>query len=123
MKKLFLFIAIIFTVQLNAQNFTINDLLGTWKADNGAGLELADSTTAYLLFNEEKKKVYDIRVNFNSVPGTLDFTVRDSAGAIQLQSLFQFINRDLVQWQVFEGNRPLNFTAAGGELVYLRRKP
>jgi hypothetical protein len=123
MKKLLLFIAIIFTVQLHAQNFTINDLLGTWKADNGAGLELADSTTAYILYNEEKKKVYDIRMNFDNIPGTLDFTVRDSAGAIQLQSLFQFINRDLVQWQVFEGKRPLNFTAAGGELVYLRRKP
>jgi hypothetical protein len=122
MKTFFLFIAIALTVQLNAQEWSMKDLFGTWKADNGAGLEVADSTRLYLLFNEQKKEILDLKVNFNTIPGTMDFKVRDSAGLISLQSLFQFVNRDLVQWQVFEGKRPLNFTASEGELVYLRRK-
>ena len=105
-----------------AQKWTFTDLVGNWRAANGAGLQVIDSNNIFVVYENEKKKAERAFIDFKSNPSSLDFEIKDSNSTYVLKSLFQFVSKDLLQWQVFEGERPANFTASEGELVYLRRK-
>ena len=105
-----------------AQRWSFQDLVGNWKATNGAGLQVIDSNNIFILYENEKKKAERAFLNFKSNPPSLDFEIKDSGSTHIIKSIFQFVTKDLIQWQVFEGERPANFTASNGELVYLRRK-
>jgi hypothetical protein len=109
-------------LQTVAQKWSFTDLVGNWRAENGAGLQVIDSNNIYVVYNQEKKKVAHFLINLKSNPSTLDFEVQDSLAQMTLKTLFQFVTKDLIQWQVFEGERPANFTASDGELLYLRRR-
>jgi hypothetical protein len=105
-----------------SQGWSLRDFIGTWRAANGAGLEIKDSSQIFILFNEDRKRVEKVNFDFSKNPGRLNFEVKDSGAVIHLNTLFQFVTKDLIQWQIFEGESPANFTASHGELVYLRRK-
>jgi membrane protease subunit (stomatin/prohibitin family) len=104
-----------------AQSFGLNDLKGKWTTTNGAGIHVVDSNQVFLLYQGERKETSSVSLNMQSKPAYLDFHVVDSTGNTKIQSIFQFVNSNLIQWQVFEGERPLNFTASRGELLFLRR--
>jgi hypothetical protein len=104
------------------QKWGFHTLVGNWRAANGAGLEVIDSNNIYVVYENEKKKVERAVVDFKSNPAFLDFEIKDSNSTYVLKTIFQFVTRDLIQWQVFEGERPANFSANNGELLYLRRK-
>lgn len=105
-----------------AQKWSFQDLVGNWRATNGVGLQVIDSNNVFILYENEKKKADRLFIDFKSNPPYLDFEVKDSSSNHIIKSIFQFVTKDLIQWQVFEGERPANFTASNGELVYLRRK-
>jgi hypothetical protein len=106
-----------------AQGLSFKNLVGRWESSDGAGIEVVDSARIFLLYNGDKKQVLSYETNFSKTPCWFDFTVgSDSSNNISMKSLLLFVNDDLLQWQIFEDDRPANFSADKGTMVYLRRK-
>lgn len=129
MKKVMLmFIGMCLYMATMAQERSIQALVGMWEAvssvNEGGGLEVKDSVQLYLVFGDQKKKILNYKADFSQTPARFDFTVQqDSTSQLSLKSLLQFVNNDLIKWQVFEDdNVPMHFASSGGEIVYLRRK-
>jgi hypothetical protein len=129
MKKVMLMLAgLFFYLGTIAQARNMQAFTGLWEAvssaNAGGGLEIKDSTQLYLVFGDQKKKILQYKIDFTQSPGRFDFTVQqDSTTTLSLKSLLQFVNHDLIKWQVFEDdNVPMYFASSGGEIVYLRRK-
>jgi len=106
-----------------AQSVSWTELRGKWVSDDGEGLEIADSSTVYLLYKGEKKSVSGCTANLGNSPCWFDFSVKDSAEQIQVKSILQRVNTDTIRWQVFEGDRPSGFDPSRGDIIVLRRKP
>ena len=113
--------ALMLTLSSTAQKYSIKNLQGRWESADGAGIEVIDSSRIFLLYNGDKKQIVSFESNFSKSPCWFDFTVSDSAGNMSMKSLLLFVNEDLVQWQIFEEDRPANFSADKGTMVYLRR--
>jgi hypothetical protein len=112
---------------LSAQSRDIKQLIGKWEAvdseNQKGGLEVVDSSTIYLVFGTEKKRIASYKADFTKSPVWFDFVIKDESNTLQLKSLILFVNDDLIQWQVSEGDvRPANFSQTNGEMMYLRRK-
>lgn len=129
MKKFFcvLMFYTFISIAAEAQLRSIQHLMGKWEAvdaENSSGaLEVIDSNKIYLVYGQEKKAISSFKIDFSKSPAPFDFTIKDSSETRDLKSLLQFINDDLIQWQVFESEvRPAHFTQSGGQIVYLRRK-
>ncbi|HEY1112033.1 MAG TPA: hypothetical protein VGE66_00670 [Chitinophagaceae bacterium] len=128
MKVIFtLLLAVVYSTALWSQDRTFKNLVGVWEAvdseNQSGGLEFIDSQKIYLVYGKEKKPITSCKFDFDKSPGWFDFVVVDSAGMMTLKSLLLFVNDDLIQWQVFDGEaRPAHFTEAQGQMVYLRRK-
>jgi hypothetical protein len=111
-----------------AQSAGFQKLIGKWEAVNSenqnGGLEVIDSSKVFLVYGTEKKSLSAFKADFQKSPIWFDFTIDDGTGAITIKSLIHFINDNLVQWQVFQGDavRPAHFTEDKGEIIYLRRK-
>ena len=128
MKEIFtLLVALACTTTLWAQGRTFKNLVGVWEAvdseNQSGGLEFVDTQKIYLVYGKERKPITSCQFDFDKSPGWFDFAVVDSSGIIKLKSLLLFVNDDLIQWQVFDGEaRPAHFSEEGGQMVYLRRK-
>jgi hypothetical protein len=123
MKKIFSFLTFCcFCLCAGAQKHSLKNLFGRWESNNGAGIEVIDSSRVFLLYNGEKKQLISYEVDFEKTPCWFDFTIKDSSENIIMKSLLLFVNEDLLQWQIFEDARPANFSAEKGNMVYLRRK-
>lgn len=110
-----------------AQTRDITSLVGKWEAvdvdDKNGGLEVIDSTTIFLVYGNNKLPVISYKADFTKSPAWFDFTIKDSARQISLKSLLQFVNDDMIRWQVFDGEtRPVLFAADRGDMVVLKRK-
>ncbi|MBA2330149.1 MAG: hypothetical protein H0V91_11080 [Flavisolibacter sp.] len=111
-----------------AQSASFQKLIGKWEvvdADNKTGrLEVLDSSKIFLAYGQEKKPITSFNADFSKSPVWFDFTVDDGSDNITIKSILLFINDNLVQWQVFQGDavRPAHFTEDKGEIIYLRRK-
>lgn len=108
-----------------AQSRDLSFLVGRWEAvqsrNAGGGIEVVDTSKIYLFFGEERKPLLSFEADFSKSPAWFDFTVKDTAGNIRLQSLLQFINDDLIKWQLFDDARAERFTTTRGEILFLRR--
>ena len=128
MKKILFVLLVLFAYTTGtAQQRSISSLTGTWVAADSenanGGIQVIDSTRMFLIYGDQKKPITSYKLDFSQSPAWFDFTVRDGAKSIQLKSLIQFINEDLVQWQIFEGTtRPVHFANEAGDVLYLRRK-
>jgi hypothetical protein len=128
MKKIaWVLLALFLYTTAAAQPRTISSLTGTWlavDADNASGgIQVIDSAKMFLIYGDQKKPITSYKLDFSKSPAWFDFTVQDGQQNIQLKSLIQFINDDLLQWQVFEGTtRPVHFANEAGDVLYLRRK-
>ena len=128
MKQVLLFlIGVICYGNSIAQDKSIQSLVGIWETitsgAEGGGLEVKDSTELFLVYGGQKKKIVHYKADFNKTPARFDFTVQDSTQNLSLKSLLQFVNNDLIKWQVFEGDvPPMHFASNDGEILYLRRK-
>jgi hypothetical protein len=111
--------------EIAAQKRTTQDLQGVWEAmgkNKSGGLQFVDSTKIYLVYGTHKMQVIQWHADFSKTPAWIDFTVEDSTREIRLKSLLQFIDDDLIQWQIFyEGARPVIFASGRGDMVYLRK--
>ena len=121
------FVLLITTLTAVAQNRNFKDLVGKWEAvdsdNNSGGLEIEDSIKIYLVYGDERKQIVSFKTDFQKSPARFDFTIKNGTESFELRSLIQFINDDLLQWQVFEDDvQPAHFKENEGTLVYLRRK-
>lgn len=123
MKKIISSLILFFflTATTDAQ-VSFKDLVGRWENADGTGLEITDSSNIFLFQGSQKKKLTEFSFNFATSPCSFDFYLKDSAGTLGLKSLFLMVNKNLIQWQLFEESRPENFSSGRGEMVYLRRK-
>ena len=116
-----LVLTVMISMSVGAQKYSLKNLVGRWEAADGAGIEVIDSSKIFLLYNGDKRQVISFETNFSKSPCWFDFTVSDSAENMSMKSLLLFVNDDLLQWQIFEEDRPANFSVDKGTMVYLRR--
>lgn len=128
MKTFFtLLVALLCASPLWAQNKSFKQLVGKWEAvdseNQSGGLEIIDSVQIFLVYGTERKVVDSCKFDFAKSPCWFDFSIKDSTGTMNLKSILFFVSDDLIQWQVFDGEkRPTQFSSDAGEMVYLRRK-
>jgi hypothetical protein len=115
-------ILFIFLTTTSVGQVSFKDLVGRWENTDGVGLEITDSSTIFLFQGSQKKKLTEFSFNFSTSPCWFDFYLKDSSVSMGLKSLFLMVNKNLIQWQLFEESRPENFSSGRGEMVYLRRK-
>src|SRR5688572_28920966 len=99
-------IILVFAMNTGAQQHNLKHLVGRWESADGAGIEVVDSSKIFLLYNGDKKQIYSYEANFSKSPCWFDFIIRDSAENHAMKSLLLFVNDDLLQWQIFEDERP-----------------
>lgn len=109
-----------------SQQKKLKDLVGRWEIvgeqNAGAALEIIDSSTIVLIYNGEERKIMDYKINFSKSPIWFDFSTEDTASTVSVKSLLQVINENMIKWQLFtEEDRPEYFSAARGDLFYLRK--
>jgi hypothetical protein len=129
MKKMVCVLGVLlfFSTLADAQMRNLKSLIGEWEAVDGAnqsgGLIVRDSSKLYLVYGTDKREIVNFKADFSKSPCWFDFTIKDSTSSIQLKSLLLFINDNLVQWQVFDGDtRPDHFSSDNGEVIFLKRK-
>ena len=104
------------------KKYSFENLKGSWRNRNGAGLDIVDSNTIYIVYGTQKKLVTQSRADFSKTPVWLDLAVKDSGKLTTLKSLLLFVNDDLLQWQVFDSEtRPAYFNADRGDMLFLKR--
>jgi hypothetical protein len=112
--------------QMMAQPKKFQNMIGSWEIvgeqDSGGGLEIIDSTTILIRFMGEEKKLLGYKIDFSKSPYWFDFTTKDSASVNNFKSLLEFVNDDMLKWQVFvDEDRANHFTSTTGESFYLKR--
>jgi hypothetical protein len=125
MKKVIVALVLFLTtgVITNAQSkYNFDNLKGSWRNSQGAGLDIVDSNTIYIVYGANKKQVSNSRVDFTKSPAWFDIAVKDSTNITKLKSLLLFVNEDLLQWQVFDSEtRPAYFSTSKGDMLFLKR--
>lgn len=102
--------------------YSFENLKGSWRNRNGAGLDIVDSSTIYIVYGTQRKLVTGSRADFSKSPVWLDLAVKDSMHVTTLKSLLLFVNEDLIQWQVFDSEtRPAYFSTSKGDMLFLKR--
>jgi hypothetical protein len=102
------------------------NMIGSWEIideqDSGAGLEIIDSATILIRFMGEEKRLLEYKIDFSKSPFWFDFSAKDSTSVSNFKSLLEFVNDDMLKWQVFvDEERQDHFSSSKGELFYLKR--
>jgi hypothetical protein len=102
------------------------NMVGSWEIigeqDFGGGLEIIDSATILIRFMGEEKRLLEYKIDFSKSPYWFDFSTRDSTSISSFKSLLEFVNDDMLKWQIFvDEERANHFTSATGESFYLKR--
>lgn len=125
MKKM-LFVLMLFvslSITADAQKkYSFDNLKGSWRNSEGAGLDVVDSNTIYIVHGEQRRLITHSRADFSKSPVWFDIAVKDSSNTVTLKSLLYFVNDDLIQWQVFDKDtRPAYFSTDRGDMLFLRK--
>lgn len=125
MKKMMVMLVLFLTIGLIAEaqkKYSFENLKGSWRNSNGAGLDIVDSGTIYIVYGAQKRQVTRSRTDFSKSPVWFDLAVKDSSHVTTLKSLLLFVNEDLIQWQVFDSDtRPAYFSTTRGDMLFLKR--
>lgn len=128
MKKFRIILAAFIFLQCdaNAQVKKFSDLVGRWEITGeelpGASLEIIDSSSMYLTYMGEKKKITGYSLDLTKSPAWFDFTLPDSSGILHVKSIVQVYGDNVMKWQLFlEEERSAYFTASRGEMMYLKK--
>ncbi len=128
MKKFFLIalVSILFSMTGTSQTKQLKDMMGRWdisgEENMGAYLDIIDSTTIILNYMGEKRKITDYTIDFTKSPAWFDFSTKDNASILRIQSLLEMTGNDTIKWQLFvDEERPDHFSATKGELFQLRK--
>ena len=108
------------------QSKVFQNMIGSWEIvgeqEAGGGLEIIDSTTILIRFMGEEKRLIEYKIDFSKSPYWFDFSAKDTDAVINFKSIIEFVNDDMLKWQVFvDEERTNHFTSTRGELFYLRR--
>jgi hypothetical protein len=108
-----------------SQQKKLQDLVGRWEIlgeNTGACLEVIDSSTVVLIYNGEKRKIIDYKIDFSKAPIWFDFSTGDSSSIVAVKSLLEIVNDNMIKWQLFmDEDRTTHFSSSRGELFYLRK--
>ena len=109
-----------------SQQKKLKDLVGRWEIvgekEDGASLEIIDSSTIILSFMGETKKIIDYKIDFQKSPIWFDFSTGDSSSNVVVKSLLEVMNDSIIKWQLFvDEDRTAHFSSTKGELYYLRK--
>jgi len=100
-------------------------MIGLWEIvgeqDSKGALEIIDSATILIRFMGEEKKLLNYKIDFSKSPFWFDFSTRDTVSTQSFKCLIDFVNEDMLKWEVFDGERSEHFTASTGDLFYLKR--
>ena len=128
MKKILVAAVVMVLVNFNGfgQAKKFQKMVGSWEIVGGqdvnGGLEVIDSTTILIRFMGEEKKLIEYKIDFSKSPYWFDFTAIDTTAVSNFKSLLEFVNDDMLKWQVFvDEERADHFTSSRGELFYLKR--
>lgn len=129
MKKIVVAISacLLIAISGNSQVKKIQDIIGRWdiagEQNNGASLEIIDSTTIVLTYMGETRKITNIKADFSKSPSWFDFSTQDTTSSVvQVKSLMEVVGGDVMKWQLFiDEERSSYFTTKKGELLYLKR--
>jgi len=102
------------------------NMVGTWEIageqNSGGTLEIVDSSTIILRYQGEEKKLTGCKMDFSKTPFWFDFSAQDTASVMNVKSIVEFVNDDMLKWQLFvDEDRADHFSSTKGELLYLRR--
>lgn len=126
MKKMMMALSLLAAVAAGAQSKeerTMQDLVGSWRNSRGAGLDIEDSNTVYIVRGNQRKRaaasVSDLRKN----PVSFNLTVKDSARLVTLKGVLMIVGHNTLQWQVYESEtKPVSYTAGNrGDMLFLKR--
>ena len=126
-KMLFVFAAVvIFSSKGLSQGKQFQTMVGNWEMvgeqEAGGSLQIIDSATIFIRFMGQEKKLIGYKIDFSKSPYWFDFSAKDTASVSNFKSLIEFVNDDMLKWQVFvDEDRTDHFTSGSGELFYLRR--
>lgn len=100
----------------------IQDLVGTWRNSSGAGLDIEDSNTVYIVRGDQRKRAFATVSDIQKNPVSFNLTVKDSSKVITLKGLLLIVNDDMLQWQVFDSEtKPASFSYSKGDMIFLKR--
>ncbi len=104
------------------QTYSFENLKGNWRNKQGAGLEIVDSSKLYVVYKDHKKQLVNYAVDFSSNPAVFNFVLKEQSGTVNVKSMLLFINDDLIQWQVMDGDsKPVNYNTSKKDIVVLRK--
>ena len=116
-------IALLLGANTSAQNTSIQSLIGRWQTEDGAGLEIIDSSRMFVTYGKERRPILSYKADFSKSPCWFDFVVKDTAQQLSTIKSLLFLDKDVLKWQVFEdGDRPSDFATDKGDIVLMRRK-
>jgi hypothetical protein len=105
------------------QQFCLKDLVGRWETNDGAGLEIIDSSRMFVTYGKERKPILSYQADFSKTPCWFDFVVQDTVKKLTTMKSLLLLDHDVLKWQVFDdGARPADFTSDRGDIVIMRRK-
>src|ERR1700712_3083264 len=124
MKQMLFILFLSLSLQLisSAQKYTFENLVGSWRNANGAGLDVVDSNTIYIVHGGQRKLASASLSDFNKNPVWFNLSVKDSSRRITLKSLLLFVNETMLQWQVFDmDTKPASFRYDKGDMLFLKK--
>ncbi len=124
MKKMLFILFLSLSLQFisSAQKYTFANLAGSWRNANGAGLDVVDSNTFYIVNGGQRRLASARLSDFTKNPVSLNLAVKDSSRTITFKSLLLFVNETMLQWQVFDTyTKPVSFRYDKGDMLFLRK--
>lgn len=105
------------------EKHSFQDFVGSWRNKSGAGLDIVDSNTVYIVRGNQRKLAMSTLSDINKAPITFNLTVKDSAKVVTLKGLLMLVGDNLLQWQVFDTEtKPASYRAGGrGDMLFLKR--
>lgn len=102
---------------------SFQDLVGSWRNRSGAGLDIVDSNTVYIVRGDKRMLALANVSDLNKMPVTFNLTIKDSLKIITLKGLLMPIGDNTLQWQVFDSEvKPASFGySSRGDMLFLKR--
>ncbi len=124
MKKIVFTLSLLISLQLvsSAQKYGFENLAGTWRNSKGAGLDVVDSNTVYIVHGGQRMRAVARLSDFSKNPVWLNLLVKDSSHVFTLKSLLLFVNDNTLQWQLFDSDtKPANYRYDKGDMLFLKK--
>ena len=106
------------------ETHSFQDLVGSWRNKGGAGLDIMDSNTVYIVRGGQRKLAVATLSDVAKAPVTFNLTIKDSSKVVTLKGLLMLVGDNLLQWQVFDSEtKPASFSSHStrGDMLFLKR--